>query len=62
MASVNSRTVIPVPAALSEKIYVVAVVGAAEADVVGRPQHDGAVVDHLPVLVDERAVGDLARA
>ena len=38
----------------------VAVVGAAEADAVGRPQHDRAVVDHLPVLVGERAVGDLA--
>ena len=39
---------------------VVAVVRAAEADVVGRAHHRRAVVDHLPVLVRERAVGDLA--
>src|SRR5919197_5040982 len=42
---------------------VVAVVRTAEADVLGRgiPPHDGAVVDHLAVLVAKGAVGDLAR-
>ena len=42
---------------------VVAVVRAAEADVLagGVPAHDGAVVHHLAVLVAERAVGDLSR-
>src|SRR5207245_6911505 len=42
---------------------VVAVVCAAKADVLagGVPPHDGAVVDHLPVLGAQRAIRDLAR-
>ena len=61
VASVISATVIPAGASSLEEVEV-AVVRTAEADVVRRAHHHGAVVDHLAVLVAERPVPDLADA